>query len=130
MQPPSVFTASLFNATSNLAQILNHKRCAGGGTLDKSFGENVVAVSPKPLLSARHLFKMTFSRFCAFGLKRPFEAEGTAVNLFPGATAQEFTSGSDGRPVKAQVYSDNLTIVKVGGSGKVTTTCSQKRPRR
>jgi len=78
---PKLFATS--GSTSNVGQILKHKRCSRTNRIYEPTGQNMVAIAPKPILSARHPFKMPFGRFCAFALKSATMLEGLLLNRLP-----------------------------------------------
>jgi hypothetical protein len=107
MQSSSMGLTALSSA-SDVGQILKYECCAFAYRLHQSFREYMVAITPKPLLSARHLFKMPFSRLCAFALKSATMLEGFLLNRFPSWFSIKVASAVSGRIDNTQINPNTL----------------------
>jgi hypothetical protein len=117
MQTALPFATSQTGAASNFGQILNHNRCAWGSTLHNAFGENVVTIPVEAHLPTTKLSQVAFSRLGAFGLQRSFKPEVTAVYFFPVFFTKKPSVRSNGRVIKAEVYTDNFAVINPQGFG-------------
>lgn len=104
-----VFLASShFGRVPDTAEVLKDKSAANGGIGNDAFGDEVIARPVESRLLATQLLEVLFRRFCSFGLQFSFEAEATAVNLFPTPLSQELMCRSHGWTIESQVDSDDL----------------------
>jgi hypothetical protein len=102
--------SSHFRGVADVGQIFEDESRACRCMLDKTFGEDVIAVPVEAQSAARQLLEMSFRAFCPFGLQLSLEAETTPFYFFPVTRAKKLPVRGDGWTVQTEVNADHCIV--------------------
>jgi len=111
-ETPAMESASLLfpslRIASDIRKVFKNNCCTTVNRLYQSFRKYVVAITPKPSLSARYLFKMSFRGFCAFLLESSAQLKGFFCYILPVRVAIKVTSIVSSCIDFPQIYTNNF----------------------
>ncbi len=107
MVPAPLALATLFGGGADALEVFKHDHGPLAGHVHDSFGKNMVAIAPEPLLPMPDAPKMAPGGGSAFGLKIAFEPEIPFFDFLPACFAQENISGRDRWTIDAEIHADS-----------------------
>jgi len=107
-----LFAASNLAGFSDVLEVFQNNSAPGGGVLNNSLAQNMIAISVETRLTLAQLLEMTFRGFRSFRLQLSPYAKILAVSLFPVLIAKELALRGDGWAVQAQIDPDDLITLR------------------